>query len=76
MSGLMCGEAEGIWLRHQADRAWIEWGWCRPPFSVARPRCQTCRMPWPCAKALSAHEHIRRCDRHFAIFSSARIREA
>ncbi len=76
ISGLMCSEAAGIWLRHQADRAWIEWGLCWPPFSVARPQCQACRTPWPCVEALSAHEHIRRCGRHLAVFAPARAREA
>src|SRR6266511_4175020 len=71
-----CCEAEGVWLRHQADRAWIEWGLCWPPLTVARPRCQECRTPWPCPEALSAHEHICRCGRHLAVFAPARAREA
>ena len=74
--GLTCSEAAGIWLRHQADRAWIEWGLCWPPLSVARPRCQECRTPWPCPEALSAHEHICRCGRHHAVFAPAPAREA
>jgi hypothetical protein len=41
---------------HQPDRAWIEWGICRPPFSVARPRCVQCAQPWPCSPVLRADE--------------------
>lgn len=47
--------AHAIWRSHQADRAWIEWGLCWPPFTVARPRCTACRSPWPCPPALRAH---------------------
>ena len=47
--------AHATWRYHLADRAWIEWGICWPPFSVARPRCTVCRSPWPCQPALRAH---------------------
>ena len=50
--------AASIWREHQADRAWIEWGWCWPPASVARPRCLACASPWPCPVALDAHDHL------------------
>ncbi len=51
-----CAPARTIWRDHQADRAWIEWGFCWPPLSVARPRCTACRSPWPCPPALRAHD--------------------
>ncbi|MBT8227897.1 MAG: hypothetical protein HKP61_15705 [Dactylosporangium sp.] len=27
--------ASQTWHDHQADRAWIEWGWCWPPLAAA-----------------------------------------
>lgn len=42
------------WTRHQADRAWINWGFCWPPVSIARPRCRECRASWPCDPTLAA----------------------
>lgn len=61
---LACGEAERAWRSHQADRAWIEWGICWPPFSFRRPHCRACNAQWPCAEALAAHAHTRTCNRH------------
>ena len=52
--------AVGVWRLHQADRAWIEWGWCWPPLSVARPRCRSCAAAWRCQLALAAHDHLSR----------------
>lgn len=51
-------DANTIWRVHQADRAWIEWGICWPPFSVGRPRCRTCRTAWPCTPASGAYARL------------------
>jgi hypothetical protein len=59
-----CIEAARVWDEHQADRAWIEWGFCWPPFSVRRPRCVRCAEAWPCLDALAADEHLAGCARH------------
>ena len=48
-------EADTVWQAHQADRAWIEWGFCRPPITIRRPRCVACAAAWPCESALAAH---------------------
>jgi len=48
--------ARTAWRTHQADRAWVEWGICWPPLSIARPRCEVCRSPWPCLPALRAYD--------------------
>ncbi len=48
-------EAGTVWQAHQADRAWIEWGFCLPPISIRRPRCVACSAAWPCESALAAH---------------------
>src|SRR5262249_8768643 len=58
-----CIEAVRAWDEHQADRAWIEWGFCRPPFSVRRPRCLKCAEAWPCHDALAAVQHMTACAR-------------
>jgi hypothetical protein len=59
-----CVEAAHDWNDHQPDRAWIEYGFRWPPFSVRRPRCLACSRAWPCHEALAAHEHLTGCDKH------------
>lgn len=50
--------AQGIWCRHRADRAWVEWGICWPPLSIARPRCACCQVAWPCGPVLDAYARL------------------
>lgn len=55
---LTLADAQSLWWTHKADRAWIEWGICWPPISVARPRCTSCGDPWPCTSVLCAHARL------------------
>ncbi|MBN1174824.1 MAG: hypothetical protein JXA67_21870 [Micromonosporaceae bacterium] len=71
-----CGAAAASWNRHQPDRAWIEWGFCWPPFSVARPRCLTCHEPWPCTEALAALDHLDTRGQHVPVAIPSQTREA
>jgi len=73
---ICCGAAAATWKRHQPDRAWIEWGFCWPPFSVARPRCLTCRQPWPCTEALAALDHLDTRGQHVPVAVPSQAREA
>jgi hypothetical protein len=62
-----CGLAARVWSEHQADRAWLEWGFCWPPMSVRRPRCVSCGAAWPCAPAFAADEQMARREALAAI---------
>jgi len=66
LTAFSCGEAEGLWRQHEADRAWIEWGICWPPLSVGRPRCRRCAVAWPCPEALAAYSHMAACHHRTA----------
>jgi hypothetical protein len=66
-----CAESAYAWGRHRADRAWIEWGICWPPFTVRRPACVVCGTPWPCTNAIAAHRHIAVCRRHHSAGGSS-----
>jgi hypothetical protein len=63
-STAFCPDAVRDWNEHQADRAWVEWGICWPPFTVRRPRCVACGQRWPCVAALGAHAHLATCETH------------
>jgi hypothetical protein len=50
--------ASRAWDEHQADRPWLEWGFCWPPLSVRRPRCVSCHAAWPCDPAVMADRQM------------------
>jgi hypothetical protein len=54
--------ASRVWHEHQADRPWLEWGFCWPPLSVRRPRCVSCRGAWPCSPAVTADQQMTSCE--------------
>jgi hypothetical protein len=55
-TAITLAHARQVLTTHQPDRAWIEWGICRPPLTIARPRCIRCTEPWPCSLVLRADE--------------------